>query len=602
MNAHNSFLMQPAARKLVILVLAIFATAFTVSAILDVAVQAPAIRSFYEDNTDGVAFRAARVPLRDGNALAAFVAFPAMFDTMPARSTPVTILSPGINGRKESMLWKAYNFALNGFVAVAIEARGNGESTGLASFGIDEPADISDTITWVLATYPAINSSKVSLCGQSLGGMFSVLAACKDARVAASAVYHPIANLTSMIAGEFQVAQLIGGFPNFPLDEENLRVRSPITWINATSPRNMLFLHGENDTEVPPSNSLSLSGLANASGHSDTYVIVRPGLNHPANEGDPVSLSLAIAWLDWSLDRGLVPSPGVLWARAAAITIHDAPSGSMDGAGWWLVAAAVVLFLLLFTLLRGASSPIVSTPPPTPDRRYMLVVLGSTLAIAFVIGLLVLWNITSVMWGYLLLFPAAVLAALAAMHAIHARRQGCLPAINTWLEGTGARNWAAGMVSIAASTAFFSIGYMACASVIKHPGMTVFNATFLSYTVVFFMNFAADLVFRSLVPAFPESRGATSHPFSSLCKNSGIILAWRLASVGLVLVFVPVIMYPGIPVSINYLVLIGIPALMATVYFIGSLIAAGTRSRTLVIAILVVILATFLEYRMFRFM
>ncbi len=310
MNAHNSFLMQPAARKLVILVLAIFATAFTVSAILDVAVQAPAIRSFYEDNTDGVAFRAARVPLRDGNALAAFVAFPAMFDTMPARSTPVTILSPGINGRKESMLWKAYNFALNGFVAVAIEARGNGESTGLASFGIDEPADISDTITWVLATYPAINSSKVSLCGQSLGGMFSVLAACKDARVAASAVYHPIANLTSMIAGEFQVAQLIGGFPNFPLDEENLRVRSPITWINATSPRNMLFLHGENDTEVPPSNSLSLSGLANASGHSDTYVIVRPGLNHPANEGDPVSLSLAIAWLDWSLRLVCRPPSG----------------------------------------------------------------------------------------------------------------------------------------------------------------------------------------------------------------------------------------------------------------------------------------------------
>nr|MDO8085406.1 CocE/NonD family hydrolase [Candidatus Sigynarchaeum springense] len=178
-------------RRFAILVLGILAAAFTCLAMVDVAGQAKGIRPFYESNPSGITFQEVRMPLRDGNSLSAYAVLPAGFDALAANSTPVTVLSPGINGRKESMLWKAYNFALNGFVAITVEARGNGDSSGIASFGIDEPADLSDAITWALGTFPAINFSKVSLCGQSLGAMFSVLAACKDPRVAASAVYHP---------------------------------------------------------------------------------------------------------------------------------------------------------------------------------------------------------------------------------------------------------------------------------------------------------------------------------------------------------------------------------------------------------------------------
>jgi dienelactone hydrolase len=598
-------------RKIAISMLGILSIAFTCSAIFDVAVQVPGIQAFYDSNPSGITFQEVRVPLRDGNALAAYAVLPAGFDLFPTNSTPVTILSPGINGKKESMLWKGYNLALNGFVAIAVEARGNGDSAGIASFGIDEPADLSDTITWALHTFPAINSSKVSLCGQSLGAMFSVLAACKDPRVAASAVYHPPANFTSLLAGDFQIAQLVGALPNFPLDDESLQARSPINWINGALPRNILFLHGENDTEILPSNSLSLSSLANASGHNDTYVIVRPGLNHPGNEADARSLSLVIAWLDWSLDHGSVPSPGVLWATAGGITIQDIPLGSADVAGGCLVVAAIALFLTLFMLLRGAGPAITANSTPAaadrarsyghPARRTVIGILGCTLAIAFVFGLLVAGGATSVMWGYLLFFPATLLGFLVIMKFFLVRRSGTPPNIKEWSRGTPIRNWMAGMVSVAAAAIFFSLSFDACANAIRQPGMSIFNSAFPCFTTIFFLNFAVDLALLGLVPMFSAEEGTGKHRFSSLCKDTGIIYIWRFAGMGLVLAFMPALYYSAIPVSLNLLVLVAIPAIMAAVYFLGGLLAAGTRSRTLAVVILVVILAAFLEYRMFRF-
>ncbi len=591
-------------RRIAISILGILAVAFTCSAIIDVAVQAPGIRPFYDSNPSGITFQEVRVPLRDGNSLSAYAVLPAGFGASQANSTPVTVLSPGINGKKESMLWKGYNLALNGFVAIAVEARGNGDSSGIASFGVDEPADLSDTITWALRTYPAINSSKVSLCGQSLGAMFSVLAACKDPRVAASAVYHPPADFGALLSGDFQIAQLVGALPNFPLDDESLQARSPINWINSTLPHNILFLHGENDTEILPSNSLDLSNRANATGHTDTYVIVRPGLSHPGNEADDVSLSLAIAWLNWSLGRGVVPTPSELWASAAGIAIQEVPTGSADVAGGSIVAAAIALFLALFMLLRGAAPATEASPAPPrarPSRRLAAGIVGGALVVALVVGLLVAVGATSVMWGYLLFFPAATVGFLVAVGCVLARRSGTRFDAKGWLRGTQVRNWAAGMASAAVAAVFFSVTYDACAGAIVQAGTSIFNSAFACYTAIFFLNFAVDLALLHLVPVPPAKGGAGEHRFSSLCKGTGVVLVWRLASIALVIWSLPVLSYSAIPIPINLLVLAGIPAIMAAVYFLGGLLGAGTRSRTLAVAIIVVVLAAFLEYRMFRF-
>ncbi|MBN2153584.1 MAG: prolyl oligopeptidase family serine peptidase [Candidatus Lokiarchaeota archaeon] len=605
------FTERPNGRRIAVSVLGILAVAFLCSAIADVAVQAQGIRPFYDSNPSSITFQEVRVPLRDGNSLSAYAVLPAGFAILPANSTPLTVLSPGINGHKESMLWKAYNFALNGFVAITVEARGNGDSSGIASFGIDEPADLSDTITWALDTFPAINSSKISLCGQSLGAMFSVLAACKDNRVAASAVYHPPANFAALLAGDFQIAQLVGALPNFPLDDASLQARSPINWIGAVLPRNILFLHGENDTEILPSNSFELSDRANATGNTDNFVVVRPGLNHPGNEEDPISLSLAIAWLNISLENGSVPSPAELWGSAAGITIQDIPSGSTDAAAGWLVAAAVMLFLAIFILFRDAAPAATTSQAPAAadrgpqrarhSRREAAGILGGLLVVALAVGLLVAFGATSVMWGYLLFFPAASLGFLVAVRLFLVRKSGAPLDVTKWMHDVQARNWAAGMASAGVTVVFFSLTYDACASAILQFGMSIFNSAFACYTVIFFLNFAVDLILLHLVTAPPAASGAGKHPLAGLGKGTGIVFVWRLASIALVIFSLPLLSYSAIPVPINLLVLAGIPAIMAAVYFLGGLLSAGTRSQTLAVVIIVVVLAAFLEYRMFRF-
>ena len=231
----------------------------------------------------------------------------------------------------------------------------------------------------------------------------------------------------------------------------------------------------------------------------------------------------------------------------------------------------------------------------------MIGILGGTLAISLVIGLLVAAEVTSALWGYLLFFPAMALGFLVVMKYAFVRQSGTSLNVNEWLRGNSVRNWIAGIISIAAVAIFFSASYDACASAIRQPGMSIFNSAFACYTTIFFMNFAVDLVIVDIIPTFQAKEGKGKHPFSSLCTDTGVVYIIRFASIGLVIAFLPELHYLAIPVSINFLVLIGIPVVMAVVYFLGGLLAAGTRSRTLFVVILVVILAVFLEYRMFRF-
>src|SRR5271157_990507 len=515
------------------------------------------------------------------------------------------------------MLWKAYNLALDGFVAITVEARGNGASTGIASFGIDEPRDLSDAITWALQTFPAINPKKVSLLGQSLGGMFTVLAACQDPRVAATVAYHPPANFSYMLNDEFPVSRLVGGLPNFPMDNASLSARSPIDWINATVPHDILFLHGSVDTLVPPNNSLALSSLANASGHTDTYVIIRPGFAHTDLEVDPTSLTLAIAWLNWSLTYGCVPAPDVLWTRAGNIVLQDVPAGSVDIAGGSLAFAAVALFLLVFVALKGgfpASTVVAPDGEEEQDnistsltpRKIQLGIVCTLLAISFLLGLLATAGVFSVAWGYLLYLPIIVLGFGIVMGYFSRRRFNPAPISSAWHDKARARNWVAGLLAVTAAVVYFAVAYNWSAEAIKEPGMSIFNSAFLFYCTVIPLNFLIDPLIIRIFPKqsregeWSERFAVSKASASKLGKETGIVFLWRIASTIMFLAFIPAVYYSGVPVSINLLLLIGLPVLAAGVYFLGSLLDWGTRSRTLSLVVVAAIIATFLEYRIFR--
>jgi predicted acyl esterase len=132
--------------------------------------------------------------------LSAAIRVPLSNDTLPDGSPPrwpVVILLHGWGGSKESytggrggvpMLQlptgtdRLQQFAEAGFLAVAYDARGFGQSTGHADVaGVGTMGDLSTVIDWVAATYPT--SGRVGLLGQSYGAGQAYLAWARDARV-----------------------------------------------------------------------------------------------------------------------------------------------------------------------------------------------------------------------------------------------------------------------------------------------------------------------------------------------------------------------------------------------------------------------------------
>ncbi len=577
-------------------------------AVIDVAIQSPAILPFYAANPNGISFTEVRIPLRDGNSLAGFAVLPSNHAGLPAGSACLTILSPGVNGRKEAMVWKAYNLALQGFIAIAIEARGHGSSTGICTVGIEEPKDISDAITWALATYPAINASRVSLYGQSLGGMFTVIAACQDARVAATVALHPPGNFSQFFTQYVPIINLLRLTPTFTFDEENLRLRSAINWINASSPRNILFLHGDQDTVVPLDDSISLSQKANASGHTDTYVIIRPGLGHQGNEANHDSLALAIAWLNWSLTQGKNPDPETLWSQAGGIAIYDTPSGSMDLSGNLILVAAAAIFVLIILVFQKRQVDVnPSTINPAAaiisNRRQKYVLVTAAFISAFLLGLL---NIIPFIWAYLLVLPLIILGTYLFLGAFLAKRGVQDTFITEWRQKNRIRKVGVGVGAIIGVAFVYAILYSSLAQIVAQYGIFILSTAPLFYSTIIVLNFAIDslvldsISWGSLRTPLVDATKSPIRYFKNLGRDAIYVFLWRLGSITLCSLFLPPILFTGFPIAINILILIGLPLLAMLVYFLAGILDIGTKSHVVSLLIIGAIVALYLQWRLFR--
>ena len=577
-------------------------------AIFDVTLQLPRIQPFYTSNPSGITFTEVRIPLRDGNLLAGYAVLPANAKNLPPGSACLTILSPGVNGRKEAILWKAYNFARYGFFAIAIEARGHGFSTGICTIGIDEPRDISDAITWALNSYAAINSSRVSLYGQSLGGLFTVIAACQDSRVASSVVLHPPANFSKFLAPYLDVANLLGYLPSITLNEENLRLRSPINWINATAPRNILFIHGDKDTLVPPENSFSLSEKANASGHTDTFVVIRPGLTHPKNEADHYSLALGIAWLNWSLTTGKNPPPENLAAQAETIIIQEIQQGSLNVVTINLFIAVVGIFVLLFLISQNARENIgipnttIKNTCISISRKWGFIFFTITLSIAFVLGIT---NLVPFIWAYLLILPIVILGTYLLLGIYLARKGVPGTYLEEWRDQRRILNAIIGVGAVIGTAILYALLYSNLGAMIMQYGIFPWSTAPLFYSSIIVLNFIIDSQFLHTF----HWGGSQSEPwlfrykisrsyFKKLGKESLFVLAWRLGSAGLCAAFLPEINVMGLPINL-FLILI-LPILATLVYFITGIMDLGTKNHGVSLLILGALVAMYLQWRLFR--
>jgi predicted acyl esterase len=124
----------------------------------------------------------------------------------PAGGWPAVLILHGLGGSRRETEPIARELALQGYVALTLDARGHGASGGLSTLaGARETADYATALTWLRAR-PGVNDQKIGAMGFSLGGasVWKLLLS-KGTRLAAAV---PVTTWTSLYD-----ALLPQGFP-----------------------------------------------------------------------------------------------------------------------------------------------------------------------------------------------------------------------------------------------------------------------------------------------------------------------------------------------------------------------------------------------------
>ncbi|CAG0951239.1 hypothetical protein ANRL3_00250 [Anaerolineae bacterium] len=167
---------------------------------------------------------------------------------------PGVVICHGIGSRKESHASFAEFMAQNGFAALAFDFRGHGESDGqLDDHTLDDVIAAID----FLAAQPGVNAARLAVRGSSMGGMFALHAAIRDARLRAVAAIAP-ANEERVAAGvESGTLLQILARENLPVRVDvpafarYLRSRNARAEIAQITPRALLLIHCKGDELVP---------------------------------------------------------------------------------------------------------------------------------------------------------------------------------------------------------------------------------------------------------------------------------------------------------------------------------------------------------------
>ncbi|GAB4322746.1 MAG: hypothetical protein Kow0069_27610 [Promethearchaeota archaeon] len=329
---------------------------------------------------DEIAIEEVRVPARDGAELAALVVYPSNLSEFSEGSLPLVVINHGINNRKERQLDKGVHFAKRGAVVVVIDARGHGESGGRATVGLLEPGDLWDVVDWAVARYGQVDPNRTGLLGMSLGALNVLIAQTtrSPSGIAPAAVvaYHPPVDL-SLTIGAFGVEYLVGRFAGVDLTREGMALRSPKHYLAPNNTRNLLLLHGTGDRTVNWTQSLAAYEQVGGPSRDDVQLVLRPGLDHGENEGDPLSLGYATTWFDHYLRGEPLSLEGEVWAEAAAAVaaeVRELERPPLDALATLATTAAALAgcsALLLApwgTLRRMDERAPVSTVSPA-DRR-----------------------------------------------------------------------------------------------------------------------------------------------------------------------------------------------------------------------------------------
>lgn len=120
--------------------------------------------------------------------------------TPPPSAVPGVVILHGISSSREFMRDRIALFSDAGFAVLAIDLRGQGESTGENTLGELESQDALTAADW-LAQQPGVDGTAIALDGSSFGGMVALVAAAADPDIVAVVAESPSTNAENAAGG-----------------------------------------------------------------------------------------------------------------------------------------------------------------------------------------------------------------------------------------------------------------------------------------------------------------------------------------------------------------------------------------------------------------
>nr|MDO8088009.1 alpha/beta fold hydrolase [Candidatus Sigynarchaeum springense] len=278
----------------------------------------------------------------------------------PAGTVPFILCIHGLGSSKELIVPQALSIAANGYVVFVPDTRGQNSHTGPFSFGVDDVKDLQDLITWVIVSthLPMVNKSAIGVFGHSMGALLALLLGAKDSRVECTVEASGPSNMSRVLATEWFRLSLIGS----PVDLTNqaeIDIRTPLIQCNSTNPRNLMIIHGWNDTSVPIFHALDLNATVNPHGNRTDYRFLSYYSGHDLSDPYPLNtsrtcfeaaLANATLWYDEHLrhDTGRTYDQVLLFERdAIGTSMNDAYKAMYIAL---LVTTVLAFFTIVLTL------------------------------------------------------------------------------------------------------------------------------------------------------------------------------------------------------------------------------------------------------------
>ncbi len=195
----------------------------------------------------------------------------------PGRKYPgVVINHGGIEGVEFETRGLARELAVNGFVAVLPQFRGEVGSEGHFEFSGGEVDDSLAALGY-LKGLDYVDAGRIGMVGYSLGGLVTLNALERDPGVKAAVLMGAISNPAAFYKEKLK-KKLPEPNARFERHKREMQERSPLGGLEKVN-ASILILHGARDTRVSPEQSKKLYEMLKASG-KDVEIIIYPYIGH----------------------------------------------------------------------------------------------------------------------------------------------------------------------------------------------------------------------------------------------------------------------------------------------------------------------------------